>query len=107
MYYLQVIWKMPLPTILLLMELMILHWLESAIKHWLAQEKIGLRDAVMISAVNGAGLKSQNILEFSSALGSPMLVVEKYGFQEVEYQPLKYFAEECGEAWRKDARVHK
>ena len=36
----------------------------------------------------GNGLKSKNILEFSSALGSPMSVVEKYGFQEVEYQPL-------------------
>ena len=36
----------------------------------------------------GIGLKSKNILEFSSALGSPMSVVEKYGFQEVEYQSL-------------------
>ena len=32
----------------------------------------------------GIGLKSKNILEFFSALGSPMSVVEKYGFQEVE-----------------------
>ena len=36
----------------------------------------------------GVDLKSKHILEFSSAFGSPMSVVERYGFQEVEYQPL-------------------
>ena len=71
MYYLQAIWKMPLTIILLLMELMILYWLESPIKHQALPGTVedtfkGCSYDFRSKCYYGVGRKSQNILEFSS-----------------------------------------